>query len=278
MTGHGAAEQGPAGRPGGGSAGLGVAYPRLCTYAARRDPGSNGGGGDAPGARVRRRRRPAARPGRPHPGVTDRTAPLLPRTGTAVLHGDASADQLVIDGDPATSAVLHRDLHDGQVLVDGDRAGLLDLDTLAVGDPALDLGNLLAHLDLPVAQNRCSRAAGATVTEGVMAAYGADEVLTRRAAVHHLVALVWLRCVYALRPGPLAAAGRPTKTISEMGGGWRHHPVGKHPRRAPHLPPRAECSPRRGSGALGGVATPTGPRPAGAAPHGRRVGAVHHGG
>ena len=49
----------------------------------------------------------------------------------------------------------HRDLHDGQVLTGGGHdLVLLDLDTAAVADPALDVGNFLAHLDLARAEGR----------------------------------------------------------------------------------------------------------------------------
>jgi hypothetical protein len=41
---------------------------------------------------------------------------------------------------------IHRDFHPGQMLVDGERVYLLDLDLYASGDPALDVGNFLAHL------------------------------------------------------------------------------------------------------------------------------------
>lgn len=40
----------------------------------------------------------------------------------------------------------HRDLHEKQILVNGQTAGFLDFDTLSMADPALDSGNLLAHL------------------------------------------------------------------------------------------------------------------------------------
>ena len=43
--------------------------------------------------------------------------------------------------------VVHRDLYEEQILI-GDRVGLIDLDDAAIGPPELDLGNLLAHLDL----------------------------------------------------------------------------------------------------------------------------------
>lgn len=48
----------------------------------------------------------------------------------------------------AEHGLAHRDLHDGQFLVAGDSICLLDFDLLCRADPALDGGNLLAHLDL----------------------------------------------------------------------------------------------------------------------------------
>jgi Ser/Thr protein kinase RdoA (MazF antagonist) len=41
---------------------------------------------------------------------------------------------------------VHRDFYPDQVLVDGPRLYLLDLDLYAMGDPALDVGNFIAHL------------------------------------------------------------------------------------------------------------------------------------
>lgn len=52
------------------------------------------------------------------------------------------ADTLPV-GRPVT---IHRDFYPDQVLVEGDRIHLLDLDLLALGDPALDAGNFLAHV------------------------------------------------------------------------------------------------------------------------------------
>ncbi|MCI5112121.1 MAG: aminoglycoside phosphotransferase family protein [Marivita sp.] len=48
----------------------------------------------------------------------------------------------------ATPRPCHRDLHEKQILVSDGVAGLLDFDTLCLSDPALDVGNLLAHLVL----------------------------------------------------------------------------------------------------------------------------------
>ena len=42
--------------------------------------------------------------------------------------------------------MVHRDLYHDQVLVHDDRCVLVDLDLVALGDPALDSGNLVGHL------------------------------------------------------------------------------------------------------------------------------------
>jgi len=43
--------------------------------------------------------------------------------------------------------VVHRDLYEEQVMVE-ERIGLIDLDDAALGPPELDVGNLVAHIDL----------------------------------------------------------------------------------------------------------------------------------
>jgi Ser/Thr protein kinase RdoA (MazF antagonist) len=50
------------------------------------------------------------------------------------------------DAWPCTT-IVHRDLYEEQILI-GDRVGLIDLDDAALGPPELDLGNLLAHIEL----------------------------------------------------------------------------------------------------------------------------------
>ena len=45
------------------------------------------------------------------------------------------------------TTVVHRDLYEEQVLL-GERVGLINVDDVALGPPELDVGNLLAHLDL----------------------------------------------------------------------------------------------------------------------------------
>lgn len=41
---------------------------------------------------------------------------------------------------------IHRDFHPGQILVDRDRTWLLDFDLFSLGDPAVDVGNFIAHI------------------------------------------------------------------------------------------------------------------------------------
>lgn len=41
---------------------------------------------------------------------------------------------------------IHRDFYPEQIIVDGDRLYLLDLDLYCQGDPALDIGNFIAHI------------------------------------------------------------------------------------------------------------------------------------
>ncbi|MBL8095686.1 MAG: glycosyltransferase [Anaerolineales bacterium] len=47
---------------------------------------------------------------------------------------------------PAQLRPVHRDFYYSQVLVDGPRLALIDFDLIALGDPAIDVANFLAHL------------------------------------------------------------------------------------------------------------------------------------
>ncbi len=47
---------------------------------------------------------------------------------------------------PAATVLLHRDFYHDQVLLSEDRTWLVDLDLIALGNPAIDVGNFLAHL------------------------------------------------------------------------------------------------------------------------------------
>jgi Ser/Thr protein kinase RdoA (MazF antagonist) len=70
----------------------------------------------------------------------------------------------------AHSTVVHRDLYEDQVLV-GRRIGLIDLDDAALGPPELDVGNLVAHLELRALRGG-ERLAG--IAEPLLEGYAAE--------------------------------------------------------------------------------------------------------
>lgn len=94
-------------------------------------------------------------------------------------------------------ALLHRDIHDGQVLVDGDRVGVIDFDLMAVGDPALDLGNLLAHLELRELQGVLPDAR--PLVRAVLEGYRPDAAMRERLVLYRAVARKRLGALYAFR-------------------------------------------------------------------------------
>ena len=59
----------------------------------------------------------------------------------------AACERLAVALPVAAEAGIHRDFYADQVIVDGDRTWLVDLDLYAAGDPALDVGNFLAHIE-----------------------------------------------------------------------------------------------------------------------------------
>lgn len=69
--------------------------------------------------------------------------PWLARRIGAVL---GALEPLTRQLDAGPQAGLHRDFYHDQVLVDGDRLVVLDLDCHAIGHPAIDAGNFIAHL------------------------------------------------------------------------------------------------------------------------------------
>jgi aminoglycoside phosphotransferase (APT) family kinase protein len=110
---------------------------------------------------------------------------------------------VALDGPPCGEVTLHRDLHDKQIVIDGrGRPGLLDFDTAARGEPALDVANMLAHLDLRLMQGRCAlpAAQAASVSAAFVAGYGASPAVLGRIPVYRAAALLRLACVYSYRP------------------------------------------------------------------------------
>lgn len=134
---------------------------------------------------------------------------------------------------PTPPVLVHRDLHEKQVLIEGDDAGLLDVDTLAAGEAAVDLANLLVHLDLRVALGLPAQR-GRTVADAFLDAYQPTADVVARIPAYAASTCVRLTCVHAFRPAEIAGAARlvtdPRHTSSV---------------RRPLLPDGASSAPRR---------------------------------
>ena len=130
---------------------------------------------------------------------------LLGDRADAVHHLLAEAEE-ELRGGTAPAVLLHRDLHDKQLLIDGLEVGMLDFDLAAFGDPALDLANLLTHLDLRARQGRCSTDRAARCATAVQAGYGPVPEDWRRLAGYQLATRARLTCVYAFRPAQAEVA------------------------------------------------------------------------
>jgi thiamine kinase-like enzyme len=75
-----------------------------------------------------------------HPQLRSRLTILLNTCDTL------SAPLLPCSPAPLSTSLIHRDFYPDQVLVDRDRLWLVDLDLCCQGDPALDIGNFIAHI------------------------------------------------------------------------------------------------------------------------------------
>ncbi|KAB7745505.1 hypothetical protein GA707_06190 [Nostocoides sp. F2B08] len=123
-----------------------------------------------------------------------------------VLRCRALGDELAAT-EPDAPVVSHRDLHDKQLLWDGRRAGLLDLDTLALAEPALDLANLAVHAELRTHQGLWSRHHRDVVLERVERVADDLAVQPRRMRAYAEATRLRLTMLYAFRPrwAPLMA-------------------------------------------------------------------------
>lgn len=100
---------------------------------------------------------------------------------------------------PMPLGVAHRDLHDKQ-LITGAEPGLLDFDTAALAEPALDLANLAVHLDLRAAQGLLDESERRWGRGVVVAVARSLQVPEQRWHAYELATRLRLACVYAFRP------------------------------------------------------------------------------
>lgn len=100
------------------------------------------------------------------------------------------------------TGLAHRDLHDKQLLycADSGSLGLLDFDTAALAEPALDLANLAVHLRLRADQGAVTAEAHKTAEAAVVTAAADLSVPARRLHLYTVATQLRLVCVYAFRP------------------------------------------------------------------------------
>ena len=102
---------------------------------------------------------------------------------------------------PSPHVLLHRDFYDKQVFADGGgRVGLLDFDTLAVGEAALDVANALVHFELRALQERCPPEQAAAAGFALLEGYQPVAQVCLRIGAYADAARLRLACVYAFRP------------------------------------------------------------------------------
>ncbi|MFC7405924.1 phosphotransferase [Georgenia alba] len=150
--------------------------------------------------------------GLPRHGVAEELAALEAWTVPAVHHGLLDPERVraaaatVEEGLREESApylgVLHRDLHDKQVLLDGPggRLGLIDVDTLAVGERALDVANLLVHLELRERQGLLTPDRAALARTSLRRGLPQEDRLWARVPAYAAATRLRLAGVYAFRP------------------------------------------------------------------------------
>lgn len=97
-------------------------------------------------------------------------------------------------------ALVHRDYYGKQLIHDGQTTTLIDFDTLCQADPALDLGNYLAHRRLAAHQGR---PVADDEPQALLAAYAerARPVAPARLGAWLDAARLRLACLYALQTG-----------------------------------------------------------------------------
>ncbi len=118
-------------------------------------------------------------------------------------------EALLRDLPPLAARPIHRDCYDRQIVAcDDGGIGMLDFDTLALGDPALDLANLLVHLELRVLQGICTAERARQASAAVLAGYRPGSDLRARLPAYAAATRLRLACVYSFRPDQAEVARR----------------------------------------------------------------------
>ena len=130
-------------------------------------------------------------------GWADRTAEVFPALARQLQSPLLKLTEDLLSLSPLPPVPCHRDLHEGQILLDLGGAGLLDFDTLRLGDPALDIGNLQAHLVLAGLQGGTLRRAFLNAMD-----FAVPRLSLKRIGIWRRAALLRLAMIYAFSSTP----------------------------------------------------------------------------
>ncbi|MFQ5528990.1 MAG: phosphotransferase family protein, partial [Gemmatimonadota bacterium] len=121
-----------------------------------------------------------------HPGLAARVDVLAGRLGRS------------LGGLEPVMSPIHGDFYAKQVLLRADGVGVLDFDESALGDPASDLGNFIAHLERDELRGRIGTAEAQRASDALVEGYA------RAADVPSMGRdrLYTARCLFALAPHP----------------------------------------------------------------------------
>lgn len=124
-------------------------------------------------------------------------APRLHEEACAIAPGVLAA----LSGSTSDPVLIHGDFHDKQVIVgDEDGIGLLDFDTLATGEAALDVANAIIHFELRALQGLCAPSQSSEASQAFLDGYGASSEVRRRLQPYADGTRLRLACLYAFRP------------------------------------------------------------------------------
>jgi aminoglycoside phosphotransferase (APT) family kinase protein len=143
--------------------------------------------------------------GLPQHGIDDELAAIrraLDGSGLRAPAEYARAERGLRSGS-GSEGVLHRDLHDKQLLLPADGispVGLIDVDTLAVGERALDVANLVVHLELREVQGILPEGRARVASRALRGCLD-DRGIWERVPAYAAATRLRLAGVYASRPG-----------------------------------------------------------------------------
>jgi aminoglycoside/choline kinase family phosphotransferase len=104
-------------------------------------------------------------------------------------------------GDGLPPVLLHRDFRDRHViLTDDGHAGLIDFDTLAAGEAALDVANAMVHLELRLLDGGCATHHAEATALGMIEGYQPSRAVQRRLSAYVDALRLWLACLNVFRP------------------------------------------------------------------------------